>query len=1225
MKQQIKMALSLLALVALLLQPAAAQMILASGRVVCDTCLSAEDGGVTYPIAGAAMKITCTALDGSLLVQRWPMTDQDGMWQASLPSVEFAQAVGRTLFGCQVQAYRPAPGDNCTVYMGITPCSKDYTMPALSVNTNPTWSGRDQCYTPVGAVDCRTPLPTSNLLATLRSTHPRLIVNIDTLPIVRASCDPANSAQSMLPGICSSNFDDTYALASDGTLNTDLSSRNFLDRIAIMAGAYLINGDRNLAAKARAYALYITTLDNNTWTAGAKPSPGYMTAGQYLAALSYAYDWLNGYLSSNDKTAMWNAVLNKAFLPSLQTDNYRLPNIDFLAQLNNNIGVNALYGWVMAALAFAERDPVLCEQILRRALVSVWRTTLMYHPSGAWTEGTTYLANTGMSMAFAVSSLEAALGTDFGILGDGTAMYAAAYYRIYTLSPVGLNANFADAQEPVLSSQWTMYAAKRFNDKFLAEQERVLGRTGSVWRILWLGSISNWQWGPGLDIDKFPPLAGHNAGYRVDTVSFQTAWQDSNAGYLFMRAGQAPDHFTSHQHLDLGSVIFETNGERWLIDLGSDDYDIPNYFREDTRYTFYRARTEGHNTLAISTTKQQPLYFNNQPLLVTAPITTTYSDDTRSQAIMDLSDAYPNATSVMRGVMLLNDVSGGGGAMFIQDEIVANAPGVDIVSMFHTRASVQVARDGRSVQLTQGDDNIVLIGQILSPADATFSVITADPTPLDLSPDLPEDSNAAVVNIIVRPGSLVTSTRIVVYFQVSTSSLAPPSVVPLARWVNETCNNIDDDQDDNDCDGAIDVPAAGSPTYMDCANSEVCYQGACRALSDTTQVALVPLKSTWYYQHINEDVPDWQSVSTFSPDSAGWESGPAPIATSASPPYPAVTQMRQVFLGGDVSPTGYFIKNFVVNSAAGAVITSLDVQVLVQQGAVVWLNGVELVRLNMPDGNVGITTWATVNNPTYNSGTVKLINMTLLPTTSSMSSLLKPGTNRLAVEMHKITQYNNLQLATAVTATVAATCTNSLCVQSTGRLSVFKTYSAWSYKDDGQPAANWMDPSYDDSSWSVGMSPLGFYNRFPTADQTIVSRAHLTTTYFRKTFTLTGTQCAHTYRANIRIFDSFPLLSLCECFLQVLYLNGIQALRVNMPANSDASTFALNPGNGDHFVSYTLAPGLIKADGPQVLAVEVHAYAFGAPYITFDMEFSIQADAACLAGTSFRPLVGEIL
>ena len=76
----------------------------------------------------------------------------------------------------------------------------------------------------------------------------------------------------------------------------------------------------------------------------------------------------------------------------------------------------------------------------------------------------------------------------------------------------------------------------------------------------------------------------------------RSAWDDPNAVSVDFKAG---DNKANHSHLDLGSFIVDALGVRWACDLGADDYNMPGYFG-GKRWTYYRLRAEGHNTLVIN-------------------------------------------------------------------------------------------------------------------------------------------------------------------------------------------------------------------------------------------------------------------------------------------------------------------------------------------------------------------------------------------------------------------------------------------------------------------------------------------------------------------------------------------------------------------------------------------------------------------------------------------------
>jgi hypothetical protein len=91
--------------------------------------------------------------------------------------------------------------------------------------------------------------------------------------------------------------------------------------------------------------------------------------------------------------------------------------------------------------------------------------------------------------------------------------------------------------------------------------------------------------------------------------------------------------------------------------------------------------------------------------------------------------------------------------------------------------------------------------------------------------------------------------------------------------------------------------------------------------------------------------------------------------------------------------TTYFRKSFVV--PAGVVYTNLDFQLVRDDGAVVWLNGRELFRSNLPTTPISFQTLA--------SATVNGADEQTPFTTSVGVTNLLTGTNMVAVEIHQAT------------------------------------------------------------------------------------------------------------------------------------------------------------------------------------------------------------------------------
>ena len=123
-----------------------------------------------------------------------------------------------------------------------------------------------------------------------------------------------------------------------------------------------------------------------------------------------------------------------------------------------------------------------------------------------------------------------------------------------------------------------------------------------------------------------------------------------------------PEDITLHAQADAGTFVVDGARHRWLVDIGSDNYDLPGYFehgadgRTGRRWRYYRSQSAGHNTLSIGGRDQIP----NAP----AAIVDSCVEGDSKWAVLDLSAAYgqPYGT-IRRGAALL------GRQMVVQDEI----------------------------------------------------------------------------------------------------------------------------------------------------------------------------------------------------------------------------------------------------------------------------------------------------------------------------------------------------------------------------------------------------------------------------------------------------------------------------------------------------------------------------------------------------------------------------
>lgn len=149
---------------------------------------------------------------------------------------------------------------------------------------------------------------------------------------------------------------------------------------------------------------------------------------------------------------------------------------------------------------------------------------------------------------------------------------------------------------------------------------------------------------------------------------------------------------------------------------------------------------------------------------------------------------------------------------------------------------------------------------------------------------------------------------------------------------------------------------------------------------------LLPTGATWKYLDNGSDQGTAWRATSFN-DST-WPSGPAQLG------YGDGDEATTVGFGPDSNNkfiTTYFRRVFSVSNPAA--FNALTLRLMRDDGAVIYLNGVEVWRTNMPTGTVGFSTPATVAIAGADEST--FVQTTLSP------SVLLTGTNVLAVELHQ--------------------------------------------------------------------------------------------------------------------------------------------------------------------------------------------------------------------------------
>lgn len=401
--------------------------------------------------------------------------------------------------------------------------------------------------------------------------------------------------------------------------------------------------------------------------------------------------------------------------------------------------------------------------------------------------------------------------------------------------------------------------------------------------------------------------------------------------------------------------------------------------------------------------------------------------------------------------------------------------------------------------------------------------------------------------------------------------------------------------------------------------------------------------ATWRYLDDGSNQGTAWRQSDF--DDSTWRSGAAELGHGEGDENSAV---RFGSNPADKHITTYFRREFELTAANS--VTNADVHLLRDDGAAVYINGVEVVRDNLAGGADFDTpaSEAVVGSAESTFFTFNIDIVALPPGT------LREGTNVIAAEVHldgptspdlsfdlrldvrrdnsRAVTVNDLDPDRTGLAAVLETApaAGTLDLDPTGALRyepgpgftgtdtfVYRLRSAtpatlvdagstWSFLDDGsdQPA-QWREPGFDDAAWSRGAGQLGYGD---DDEFTLVSfgpdpSAKHATTYFRKEFFVEAAVQVESLRAEILRDDA-----------AAVYLNGVEIYRDdNLAGDAVFNTFATSQVADENvFVGFAVDPSLL-VDGANLLAVEVHQRSQTSTDLSFD--FSLRGTVTSLPAT----------
>jgi len=480
-------------------------------------------------------------------------------------------------------------------------------------------------------------------------------------------------------------------------------SREYVNRLFAIGIAYRQTGDMKYVAKVEESLTALCACPD--WY-----PPHYLNVAEMTTAVAVVYDWMYDVLKPEIKAAVVEAIHRNAIenvLKEYETGD----ETGSWAKRETNWNVVCNTGMVLGALAVAEYYPEEAGIIVKKAAHYMPNCLNHFAPDGVCYEGPGYYEYTNIYLSMCLKAMDDNFGTCLGV-DELPGVSNAARYYVHTVSPSGLIFNFADSGHGAGSSTSPLffYFSRKFGhpevaDYYRKKLDKVLSDKGSLPKWHFPLSLA---WFDDTPYDGAPNEARIETFHNINDILVLRGDQKKEGAVHVIAKGGDPD--MAHQQADGGSFVIESDGIRWLVDLGCDAYGIPHFWDyHGHRWDYFRENSLSHNTLSIDGKCQ---YWGG-----TARFCVEDLESPTPGVTYDMTTLYPGIKSVKRTFKLMDDFT-----VSVTDDVEADgrhilcwtaATEADVVLK---DGGVILSKDGRSLYINP-----------VSPAGARFTSEPAKP------------------------------------------------------------------------------------------------------------------------------------------------------------------------------------------------------------------------------------------------------------------------------------------------------------------------------------------------------------------------------------------------------------------------------------------------------------------------------------------------------------------
>ncbi|KAF9527790.1 heparinase II/III family protein [Crepidotus variabilis] len=562
------------------------------------------------------------------------------------------------------------------------------------------------------------------------------------------------------------------------------NAREVKQRLKAFAYVYRITKDSKWVDRAWneiQTAIGPTYPDTDKWN-----TAHFLDAAEYTSAFAIAYDWMYDMWDDDKKATIRNAMITYGMGPGLSVYEGGASFGWWSSKVFGNWNCVCNAGLTVGALSILKDDTTgTAEKLLSHTIQNAKDNCAQaVTDDGSWHETPNYWYFGTTGHAEMASALMTATGSDYDLLTTNTNYWKTGLYHMYISGPTSLYDYGDHGPNKFSSTANCMFLyADSYNQPTFALHQRDRADAAEPWSMFWYDPAVSGAFWDQLPLDHF---------FDNDLVqwgSMRSSWTDQNALFVAIKAGKNQGHET-HNDLDVGDFVIDALGTRFAGEYGSADYRSPEYFNSDaqnaTRWLYFRKRTEAQSTLMINKDNQNVLAaptIKHDTTGEKQDSSTVYTPPKTSTAFftMDMTSAYFQATSIKRGIRMLN----GRRQVLLQDEIDAQA---GVQWRMQTNATITI--NGASASLAL--DGQTMEVQILNPpSGAQFSQQAAERLSSDPTPPVPDQVNPGVSILIIDLPAGKYNLQVLFNPQwpgMSSNDFVTPQNVALDSWSNTSHN-----------------------------------------------------------------------------------------------------------------------------------------------------------------------------------------------------------------------------------------------------------------------------------------------------------------------------------------------------------------------------------------------------------------------------------------------------